>query len=312
MLKWVLALSFLLLLAGLTAWADDNAPETEKRSWLDQSHGTLLLRTQKAAIWFDNFFGDSRNEEDPATMRIRFTLGWRGSQHNDNDTFFQVRVKAKLPNLKERLYLELNNEEIEAPTLPLESQELQDTDNVTGDEYNAVLSWLKRTTAKEKVSARIGLRSGSNIYILGRYQRYHNLTRTIKLRLTPDIFIDSGYGSGTRLLGELHYLSGTTGLIRFSAKGQLAHRSEGVEWRSGLSYTHRLANNEAIVWGFYLRGKSSGDYDVDNYSHSVRLRKQFLRPYLFYEVEPFMSWPADNGYQTDNGIVLNLQMVIGD
>lgn len=312
MLKRVLALSFLLLITGLTARAEDKMPGTEKTSWLDQSHSALLLRTQKAAVWFDNFFGDRHNEEDPATMRTRFTLGGKVSQHSDSDTYIRVRVKAKLPNLKERFYLELTNEELVDPSLPLESQQLQDTGNDTEDQYSAALSWLKRATSKEKISARIGLRSGSNVYILGRYRRYHNLTKAVKLRLTPEIFIDSGYGAGTRLMTELHHLLEHPGLIRLSAMGQLAHRSEGVEWRSGLSYTYRLANNEAIVWGFYLRGKSAGDYDVDNYLFSVRLRKQFLRPYLFYEVEPFMSWPAEDSYRTDNGIALNVQMVIGD
>lgn len=311
MLKQVMALSILILITGYTVWADEVVPEAGETNWLDRSHSALVLRAQNAAIWFDNFFGDRHNEEDPATMRTRFTLGWRASQHNDNEAYIRVRVKAKLPNLKERFYLELTNEEIEDPSLPLESRHFEDADD-TEDEYNAVLSWLKRSTSKEKVSARVGLRSGSNVYILGRYRHYYNLTKTVKLRLTPDLFIDSGYGAGTRLLSELHYLLHHPGLIRFSTIGQLTHRSEGVEWRSGLSYTYRLANNEAIVMGGYLSGKSDGDYDVDNYTLSIRLRKQFMRSYLFYEIEPFMNWPAEDGYRTDNGIALNIQMVIGD
>lgn len=310
--KRLLALSFLLLITALTVRAAEHAAEIENSSWFDRSHSSLLLRTQKAAVWFDNFFGDSHREEDPASMRTRFTLGWKGSQHNDNDSYARVRVKVRLPNLKERFYLELGNEDSDLPSLPLESQYLQDTQDDLGDEYNAVLSWLKRTTASEKVSVRGGARSGSNIYLLGRYQRYHNLTGKVKLRITPEIFIDSGYGSGSRLLAEFHYLSGASGLIGLSVRGQLAGRSEGLEWHSGLSYTHRLAATEAVVWGFYLQGKTAGDEHVDNYLHSVRLRKQFLRPYLFYEVEPFMNWPAEDGYRTDHGIILNLQIVIGD
>jgi len=61
-----------------------------------------------------------------------------------------------------------------------------------------------------------------------------------------------------------------------------------------------------------LRGESDGEDDVENYSTSIRLRKQFWRPYLFYEIEPFIDWPASDNYRTNGGIALSLQMVIGE
>ncbi|MCW8893475.1 MAG: hypothetical protein OQL18_09165 [Deltaproteobacteria bacterium] len=302
-----------LLITGLPGWADDAVPEPINNNWLDHSHDTLQLHTQKAAIWVDHFFGDCCDEEEPATILTRITLGWETSQHGVSNSYARVRAKIKLPNLKERFYLVLSNEEVdEYKLLPLEAKRPQEAVEDTEDNYNIALRWIKRSTIKEKTEARIGLRSGSNIYLLGRHRRYHSLTRTIKLRLTPAIFIDSEYGAGTRLLTELDHLFNHPGLIRFSARGQFDNRSEGIEWSSGLSYTYLLSNEGAVVGGFYLRGESDGDDDVKNYSTSIRLRKQFWRAYLFYEIEPFIDWPASDNYRTNKGIALSIQIVIGE
>jgi hypothetical protein len=309
----ILLLLVWIIITGLPVRADDTVPEPININWLDRSHNDLLLRTQKAAIWFDHFFGDRCDDEEPATMRTRITLGGEASRHDVNNSYVKVRAKVKLPNLKERFYLVLSNEDVdEYNHLPQETKRPQEVEEDTDGNYNIALRWIKRSTIKEKNEARIGLRSGPNIYLLGRHRRIHNLTKPVKLRLTPAVFVDSEYGVGIRLLTEFDYLFDHQGLIRFSNHGQFDNRSEGLEWRSGISYTYRLSNEEAIVTGFYLHGETDGEEDVENYSTSIRLRKQFWRPYLFYEIEPFVDWPAADNYRTNSGIALSIQMVIGE
>jgi len=296
---------------GLPVWSGETA--SSNNNWLDRSHNNLLLHTQEAATWFDHFFGDYSDNEDPATMRTRLTLGADISQHDVSSGYARVRVKVKLPKLKERFYLELSNEDVdEYNPLPLEAKRPQEVEEDTDNNYNIALRWIKHTTTQEKNDARIGLRSGPNIYLLGRHRRSHNLTKRVKLRLTPAIFLDSEYGAGVRLLAESEYLFDHPGLIRFSARGQFDNRSVGVEWRSGMSYTSQLSNAGAVAVGFYLHGKSDGEDDVENYSTSIRLRKQFWRSYLFYEIEPYIDWPAEDNYRTNSGFALSMQMVIGE
>lgn len=313
MRQQTLILLIWLLISGLSAWADNAVPEPTNSNWLDRSHSTLQLRTQKAAIWFDNFFGDDYSEDEPASVRTHVTLGWEASRHGTSNGYAQIRVKAKLPNLKERFYLVLSNEEEkEHDFLTLETKRPQEIEEATEDNFSAALRWIKRSTLKEKIDAQIGLRSGPNIYLLGRHRRYHNLTKSVKLHLTPAVFIDSEYGAGIRLLTEFDHLLDHPGLVRFSVRGQFDNRSEGVEWRSGLSYTYRLSNKGAIVAGVYMRGESDGEEEVENYSTSIRLRKRFWRPYLFYEIEPFIDWPAEDNYRTNSGIAISVHIVTGE
>lgn len=307
-----LILMIWLLNSGPSVWAEDTHPTSGNTNWLDRSHSSFQLRTQQAAIWFDNFFDDDYSAEEPATVRTKITIGGKTSRHGTSNGYAKIRVKAKLPNLKDRFYLVLSNEEEnEHDFLTLESKRPEEIEEATDNNFSAALRWIKRSTLKEKIDAQIGLRSGPNIYLLGRHRRFHNLTKSVKLYLTPAVFIDSEYGAGTRLLTEFDHLFDHPGLIRLSVRGQFDNRSEGIEWRSGLSYTHRLSNKGAIVGGVYMRGESDGE-EVENYSASIRLRKRFWRPYLFYEIEPFIDWPAEDNYRTNGGIAISVQVIIGE
>ena len=158
---------------------------------------------------------------------------------------------------------------------------------------------------------RVGVHSGPDIYLMGRHRRQHNFSNNTKLQLTPSVFLDTRDGVGGRLLAELDYQFDYPGAIRLSGRGQVTDRENGLEWRGGLSYMHRLSSKGAIISGFYLSGEPDSDYDVDSYSVSIRLRNQFWRHYLFYEIEPFINWPAEENYRSNLGLTLSLKMVIG-
>lgn len=279
--------------------------------WLDQSHQSILTRTQKTAQWFDHFFGDRRDKDEAAKMKTRITLGWEPNNSDWNDPYVRIRVKIELPQLERRFDLLLSNEEDDDYNLlPLESNRPEENDS--SNDFNAALRWIQRFTPREAIDYRIGLRSGPNIYARGRHRRQHNLTEHIKLQLTATVFLDSKEGNGGRLLNELDYLVAEKGIIRFSTRGEYTSKSNGLEWRGGLSYTHRLAQQGAVVTGFYLSGETDSEDNVDTYSISSRWRNQFWQPYLFYEVEPFIDWSASDDYHSNSGAVLRLVMVIGD
>ena len=310
-------LVILLILFFMTisqAWGDkaETLALNNNADWLDRSHGALSLRTQKAARWFDRFFGDRRDQDEEATMRTRITFGWESNQHEENNTYARIRIKIKLPNLKNRFDLLISNEEVDNfNLLPLEANRPQQVSDTTESNYDAALRWIKRTTVKETIDARVGLRSGPNIYLLGRHCRQHNFTPDVKLRLTPAVFLDSKYGVGGRLLTELDYLFEHPALIRLSGRGQFTDKTNGLEWRGGLSYMYRLSSKGAIVSGFYLSGETDENDDAEKYSVSVRLRNQLWRSYLFYEIEPFIDWLATENYRSNIGVALRLGVVIG-
>lgn len=316
-MKQLIILFITLVAFASSALADElnNTTINDDPSWLDRSHDTLYVSTQKAARWFDQFFGDLRDQDEEATMRTRITIGWEPSEGDTENTYARVRVKVRLPNLKERFDLLFSNEEADDfNLLPLEANRPQQAAETTDENYNAALRWTKLSTLKETIDLRIGVHSGPDIYLLGRHRRQHNFTTNTKLRLTPSIFLDTKYGNGGRLLTEFDYLLDHPGVIRVSGRGQMTDKTDGLEWRGGLSYMYRLSAKGAIVSGFYLSGSTDGSQGdaVENYAVSVRLRNQFWRHYLFYEIEPFVDWPESKNYKSNFGVALRLNMVIGN
>jgi len=283
--------------------------------WLDRSHNVWHANTQKAAQWFDRFFGDLRDQDEQATMRTRITLGWEPSEGDTENTYARVRVKVRLPNLKRRFDLLFSNDEVDDfNLLPLEANRPQDVADTADNNFNAALRWTKLSTLKETIDLRVGVHSGPDIYLYGRHRRQHNFSKNTKMRLTPSFFLDTKYGIGGRLLTEFDYLFEHPGVVRLSGRGQISDKTDGLEWRGGLSYMYRFSTKGAVVSGLYLNGSTDGSQGdaIENYAASIRLRNEFWRPYLFYEVEPYIDWPESKSYKSNVGITLRLNIVIGE
>lgn len=316
MKQCILLLMILALLASncLANVQQDTIADSDSH-WLDRSHDVWYTNTQKAAQWFDQFFGDLRDQDEQATMRTRITLGWEPSEGDTDSTYARIRVKIRLPNLKRRFDLLFSNDEVDDfNLLPLEANRPQQVSGSADNNFNAALRWTKLSTLKETIDLRVGVHSGPDIYLYGRHRRQHNFSDSTKLRLTPSFFLDTKHGVGGRLLAEFDYLLEHPGVVRLSGRGQLSDKTDGLEWRGGLSYMYRFSPQGAVVSGLYLNGSTDGSQGdaVKNYAASIRLRNQFWRPYLFYEVEPYIDWPESKRYKSNVGITLRLNIVIGE
>lgn len=309
-------LTMLAILASNSQADETQAVAVDNHShWLDHPFDLWYDNSQKAAKWFDQFFGDLRDQDKEASMRTRITFGWEPSEGETGSTYARVRVKVRLPNLKNRFDLLFSNDEVDDfNLLPLETNRPQQIADTMDSNYNAALRWTRLSTLKETMDLRVGVHSGPDIYLYGRHRRQHNFTHNTKLNLTPSFFLDTKYGIGGRLLAELDYRLSHLGVVRLSGRGQLSNKTDGLEWRSGLSHMMSFADKGAVVSGLYLSGSTDGSQGdaIENYTASIRLRNQFWRPYLFYEIEPYVDWPESENYQSNVGITLRLNIVIGE
>lgn len=66
-----------------------------------------------------------------------------------------------------------------------------------------------------------------------------------------------------------------------------------MEWATELSLLRELSPRSAITFGGGLAGHTRPDALVDTYRVFTRYRRNFLRPWLFCELEPEITWPRD-------------------
>ena len=66
-----------------------------------------------------------------------------------------------------------------------------------------------------------------------------------------------------------------------------------MEWGTELSMAQKLSPRSAVTIGCGVYGNTREAALVGNYKIFSRYRRNFLRSWLFYELEPEISWPRN-------------------
>jgi hypothetical protein len=72
-----------------------------------------------------------------------------------------------------------------------------------------------------------------------------------------------------------------------------------------------MDEKNALVYGLYIEGNSQPNYRPEEYLLSTRWRKNALREWLFFEIEPFLIWRREEQFNTSIGIALRVEGYFG-
>ncbi|MBB6086862.1 hypothetical protein [Wenzhouxiangella marina] len=313
-IRRVLALALLLLSGALAAQdrAEDEAPtEPQARtssdtiadlscrdqldrpgSWLDRSHSYMNRQLCEPAAWFDGFFGDSRSfEETPVGtfFRLRNSLQW--DQREGWSVGVRVRANVLLPRVSERLRLLITSDD---------DLSGQFEDGPGFDEEDEQTRLGLRFIASEGARSQLDLdgtvrvsSGGLNPRVRARYRHVRGLSSNTLARATQSVFWERDEGFGTTSRFDWEWLPNRDRLLRWTAQGTFSEESDGVDWRSSLIGFQQLDPKTAVRTELGLFGYTRPDFKVEEYFVAVRYRRQFLRPWLFFELQPQHAWPLD-------------------
>ncbi len=260
-------------------------------SWLDRSHAYMSQRLCEPAAWFDGFFGDPRAlEETPVGtfFRMRNALEW--DQSEGWSYGLRVRANIELPRVSERVRLLVSRDEDI-------SGELRDGPGAAEDERTRLgLRFIASERARSQLDfdGTIRVSSGAlNPRVRARYRQVHGLTENTLVRATQSVFWerDDGFGTTSRL--DWEWLPDRDRLIRWTGEGTFSEGSDGVDWRTSVIAFRQLDLRTALRSEVGSFGYTSPQFDTEEYFVAVRLRRQFARPWLFYEIQPERAWPLD-------------------
>jgi len=268
---------------------DEGYPE----SWMDRAHSYLNQRLCEPAAWFDGFFGDPRSfEETPVGnfLRVRNTVRW--DQTEDLDHRLRIQASLALPRASDRIRLLVTRDD------DLDGGEL---DNVSGaaddtDRTRIGLRFLASERARSRfdIDGTIRLSGATpNPRVRGRYRYVQALSDRSLARLTQSVFweVDDGFGTTSRV--DYEFLPHRDRLLRWTGQGTVSEGSDGVDWRTSLVSFHQLSNYDAMRYEVGMFGYTDPKFEVEEYFVAVRYRRQFLRPWLFFELQPEHAWPLD-------------------
>ncbi|MBY6187126.1 hypothetical protein KUV89_10910 [Marinobacter hydrocarbonoclasticus] len=285
---------------------EDPTEEVDLR-WYDKAHNMLSTSAQGSAVWFDEFFGPSE-EADQASSHFRLRLQQRFFERESND--FKVRVSAAyyLPNTERRLKL-LVESDPDSELTEVRDEQSEDGDSGT----RAALRFIPVDLRAWDLSFDVGVKidSGLDPFVRTRARYYNDLDERTVLKLSQELKVEAqdGWSETSRMTIErLYDYSG----YRFHGRAKYGQETEGLEWSTTFIRAERLTSRSALATFVTVSGQT---HDEEEQSEIIRLganyRRNFLRSWLYYEIEPQLTWPRKYDYVTNLELRLTLEAQFG-
>jgi hypothetical protein len=276
--------------------------------WLDTMHKSIADSADSTALWFDDFFHlDEFENKDKASGEARIKLGWEPRSRNFNEFETRLKLRVKLPNLKNRVDLVLSDYDDERPDSSIIASGNEAFNNQ--DRFSLALRW--RAKPNSGLSHRLGVGRRLQVFAKSRYRSLIDLSENSDLRWETSVYYYSRDGLGANFSWLVDYNLNPESLLRFNNSFYYRDRSNDWLWQHSWQNLKQLNDKSALISGFYVEGVSQPNYRLEEYLVSVRWRKNALRDWLFYELEPFVLWRRDENFAASFGLAFRVEGFFG-
>lgn len=276
--------------------------ERDESTFIDITHRFISRTLSAPAVWFDGFFGEKETSEGdyPGTF-----VKWRNAiQWNERDAFvFSSLFKAsiRLPKLSDRFKLFVSGEREEAPYIspPVKSTDPALAADPSHKPTDTGLQYEVTKTPKSKFDIGAGIRiKRFQPFVRARFRYEHPLGWGVLARFTETAYHwkDDGFTETTSV--DLEKPLSRFTLLRLTNSVSYTENFPGVNWVPQTSLYHRLSVKDAVsldISALYVT-RPYGDWL--NFRVGTKYRRNFFRPWLFFEIEPEISWPRDEHHNT--------------
>ena len=269
-------------------------------SAVEKGHARLERDILDRVIRFDDFFGNVKTED---VQYPNYLIRWVNSLRLEEGSHFIYRTTARasfvLPKISQRLRLAVSGENEPEP-FPTGLRE--DPGNPIFDRFRDRARFVNtelRYSVIQKPYVDLFLGTGVRVttpletFARSRLQCYLRLGDVTLARFAETVFWKNTEGFGETSEIELSRQFGPNTLLRWNNVGTITEESPGMEWGTGLSLQQELSPRSAITFGGDVSGHTRPVSQVDIYRIFTRYRRNFLMTWLFFELEPEISWPRD-------------------
>lgn len=298
----------------------DNTPDTTPTDigkTVDETHAELERGILEQVVRLDNFFGNVKTENQQKT---EYQLRWRNSirveQGGRISLGTTVRANVQLSKINERLHLVLTGEDEPGPfssTLPQDPGSPGfDRNTQSVRVVNTELRYGLIQTPSLNMFLGAGFRFvlPPEAFVRARSQYTYKFSDVSLLRCGETLFVKNLGILGETTEIDLERTLNPKTLLRWSNTGTFSDEIKGLEWGTELSLIRELSPRDGITFTGGVYGTSGID-EVTNYRVLARYRRNFLRSWLFYELEPEISWPRsiDGSFPTNYALTFRIEVV---
>jgi hypothetical protein len=148
-------------------------------------------------------------------------------------------------------------------------------------------------------------------FVRSRFQYIYNFSDVSLVRFAETVFALNTVGPGETTEVTLERLLNKKNILRWANSETVSYEISGVEWGTELSLIHELSAKSAITYTGGVYGNTSIPNWVTNYRIFTLYRRNFWRSWLFYEIQPEVSWPRSitGTISTNYAMTLRLEVV---
>lgn len=298
--------------------ADAAQETTELGMAVDTTHTVIEQNILEQVIRLDNFFGTLKTENPPKT---EYQIRWRNSirvEHNGRIGLGStLGMNIKLPKTDERLRFVLSGENEPTPlssTLPQEpGSSGLDRNSPSTRIVNTELRYsIIRTPSLDAfIGGGVLIHIPPEAFVRGRLQYTHKISDVALLRCGETLFVKKFEGVGETTEIALERALDRKTLLRWANAGTVSYEIKGMEWGTELSLIRELSPKSGVTLTGGVYGNTSTYDVVGNFRVLARYRRNFLRSWLFYELEPELSWPrnAAGSFTTNLALTFRLEVM---
>lgn len=270
-------------------------------TWLDQVHDYVDRKLCQPAVWFDDFFGNDLVLEDVRpTMLVSLRNSARWTDGQGVDLIGHYRIRYRLPQMEKLLKKAKFYIISESPADKFTTQPGKPVDPGVDPETGVrkpiigvrvdFFTWLRSLVS---IDTGIKVRVPLDPFVRMRYQYTKPLGEAYLVRFTETLLYRYVEHFTETSQFDLERKMTTFTLIRWSNYVTYAEGTAGITWNTGISLLTQLSPKSAISYDTNMWGVNHPAWHTQNYRVGIKYRKNFYRPWLFFELEPEVTWPKD-------------------
>lgn len=260
-----------------------------------------------AAQWVDSFFDDERYIAEDATTKLR--VGQAVFQEYGDTPEFKTRVNLSfdVPHTEKRLRLFVGRDEVEDAR---DNRQNIINDN-TGDGSAAGVQFFAKASDRQNLSLTAGVKVSSADLFAGPRYRYTFQYHDWQLRFTQGFRWYTGTGWESRTRFDYERIVYEKLFFRQTLEGRWREEDPGYEYSLRSTLTQPIKSRKAIEYQLAFQFKTHPQQRLDYTVLRIRYRQNFLRKWLFYEMNPQIAMRNDEDFKPKPGIELRIEVLFG-
>lgn len=278
----------------------------EQRDYLSQKIVTL-------SKGIDEFFGDKRYFQEHNHSVIQLGLNEVMDTGGNHQMVGEMLAKLDLPAAQRRFQLVLESNP-EQKTANESRQDVAPQNKTTPkpEQYAASLRFERKEEERLHFSSELGAKFQFPLDPFARTRVSYSIPfDEWRLKLAETLFWFSSIGLGETSQIDLEHQLGPPVLFRATSTATCMEAPQNCDLRQDLTVYHTLSDRAVMQYQLSVLGISEPKLAETNYIMQTRFRYRLHKNWVFYEINPQISFPKTDYFRMNALLLLRLEVLFG-